>query len=357
METDATYQFIQIDTICLLKGKRINQFSIDFNNGLKAQLLSYGGIIKQLQIPDHHGKYDNVVLELPSFKDYLADTQVVGSLVGRYANRVNNGKFILKDQEVQLSVNSGKHHLHGGFEGFGKKAWNTIRVEEKEEEVTISLGYLSIHNEESYPGNVNMIAEFIFTPDSFSITYRAQTDRATVFNPTNHCYFNLGGDFSKEIADHELLINADQYLPTSSEQIPLGKTVRVSNSPFDFRDTKKIAIPSVGEFEQIDQAKGYDHCFKLKNWDSETLQKAAVLSHDQSGRVMEVWTTEPGIQLYTGNYLDELKIDGVDCKKHTAVCLETQHFPDSPNQQDFPDVTLEPTDTFYSKTTYRFKTI
>jgi aldose 1-epimerase len=268
-------------------------------------------------------------------------------LIGRYGNRVGDAKFSLDDITYKLAANNGKNHLHGGIKGFDKIVWDASVS--KDSIPSLTLKYLSEDGEEGYPGNLNVTVIYTLTnDDELKIEYNAETDKATPVNLTNHSYFNLSGDVSNTILNHRLMIDADNYTPVDSTLIPTGEIKSVKESPFDFTSSKIIG-------RDIDSVKGgYDHNWVLNKKDT-SLQKVAVLSDSISGRSLEVYTTQPGIQFYTGNFLDGKFInrDGKPLKQHTALCLETQHFPDSPNKSNFPSTILRPGKKYYSVTMYR----
>src|ERR1019366_6429683 len=270
-----------------------------------------------------------------------------GALIGRYENRIGDAKFSLEGATYKLAANNGKNHLHGGIKGFDKVVWD---VSVPNDEIpSLTLNYLSKDGEEGYPGNLNVTVIYTLTnDDELKIEYNAETDKATPVNLTNHSYFNLSGDVSNTILNHRLMIDADNYTPVDSTLIPTGEIKSVKESPFDFTSSKIIG-------RDIDSVKGgYDHNWVLNKKDT-SLQKVAVLSDSISGRSLEVYTTQPGIQFYTGNFLDGKFInrDGKPLKQHTALCLETQHFPDSPNKSNFPSTILRPGKKYYSVTMYR----
>jgi aldose 1-epimerase len=299
--------------------------------------------------PDKNGKMGNVVLGYDSLAGYLQiGNPYFGCLVGRYANRIANAKFTLDGKEYPLAANNNGNTLHGGLKGFDKVIWTVKSVNDS----SLSLSYLSKDGEEGYPANLTANVIYSLMPDNgLKIEYSATTDKATPVNLTNHCYFNLSAGTDSTILDHELMLNADKYTPVNDKLIPTGKIDPVKGGPMDFTTTKKIGR----DISQV--AGGYDH-----NWVLNEMGKSfsvASLFHAPSGRYMEVWTTEPGIQFYSGNFLDgTLKNTrgGAKYIKHAGLCLETQHFPDSPNQPSFPNTILKPGETYTQTTVYKFST-
>lgn len=276
-----------------------------------------------------------------------------GALIGRFGNRIANGKFTLDGQEYTLAQNDGQNHLHGGEKGFDKVIWTVEEAGPK----MLKLSYVSEDMEEGYPGNLETIVTYTLNDDnSLDVDYEATTDKKTVVNLTQHAYFNLSGDFSESILDHEIKINADQYLPVTENLIPTGELQDVENTPFDFREPKQVGEEIDASNEQLKRAGGYDHNWVLNEQDN-GMRFAASAHHPESGRFMEVHTTEPGIQFYSGNFLDgtlPLQYGDGNYEKRSGFCLETQHYPDSPNQENFPSVVLEPGQTYTSKTSFKF---
>lgn len=317
-------------------GKQIHRYTFTNPNGLAITITNYGGIITSCIIPDREGNLNNVLLGLDKLEDYLEEDLYIGQIVGRYANRIAGGKFTLGGTPHQLSVNNGPNHLHGGFEGFGKKVWDAEVADDH-----LTLRYTSQDGEEGYPGTLRVAVTFRLTPiNELVITYRAETDQATPVNLTWHGYFNLTGDFSRPITDHVLQLNARLYTPLDDNAIPTGEQLPVAGTPLDF-----TAPHRVGDRINLLHM-GYDHNFALdKTHDG----PAAILTEPITGRQVEVFTTQPGMQFYTGNFLD-----GKHFAKHTGLCLETQHFPDSPNKPGFPNTILKPGQVFESETRYKF---
>lgn len=328
-------------------GKEVYLYTLTNDKGTTVKISTYGGVVTSWIAPDKNGKKSSIVLGYDSLSGYLAKPPYFGALIGRYGNRIAKGKFTLDGTEYTLATNDGPNHLHGGNKGFDKVVWESSVANDSVP--ALSLSYLSKDGEEGYPGNLQVNVTYTLTDDDeLKIDYKATTDKATVLNLTNHSYFNLTGDVANTILDHKLQIDADNYTPVDSTLIPTGKLAPVKGTPFDFTTAEKIGA-------RIDSVKGgYDHNFVLNSKDS-SLKKVATLSDDVSGRQLEVFTTEPGLQFYTGNFLDgTLKTsDGKAINKNTALCLETQHFPDSPNQPNFPSTVLNPGQTFHSETVYK----
>ncbi|MCX2680474.1 galactose mutarotase [Galbibacter sp. EGI 63066] len=339
----------------LPSGEEIDEYTLENSNGMEVSIITYGGIITALKIPNKSGKIEDVVLGYGSLESYLKSSPYFGALIGRYGNRIANGKFSIDGKEYTLAQNDGKNHLHGGEKGFDKVVWEATQIK-NEESVSLQLSYLSKDMEEGYPGNLKTTV--VYTLDdsnTLNVSYEAETDKKTVVNLTQHSYFNLSGDFSKDILDHEVVINADAFLPVDETLIPTGELTKVADTPFDFITAKTIGKEINAEDEQLKRGKGYDHCWVLNDQDK-GMRFAASAYHKESGRFMEVYTDEPGIQFYTGNFLDGTlpAKNGGTYAHRTGFCLETQHYPDSPNQTDFPTVILNPGETYKTKTSFKF---
>ncbi|MCL1934379.1 MAG: galactose mutarotase [Candidatus Azobacteroides sp.] len=338
-----------------IDGKEIELFYLSNSKGMEMSVINYGAKIVSLHVPDRNGNQVDVVLGKRSIDDYLNDQEpYFGAVCGRTANRIANGQFFLENNDYYLAVNNGPNNLHGGIKGFNAVVWNARQPDEK----TLELTYLSKNGEEGYPGNLRVTVIYRLTEDnSLEISYEATTDQTTIVNLTNHSYFNLSGEGDPYIGDHTLVINSDYFLPTNDVAIPLGKPEEVEDTPFDFRSEHTIGERIEEEFTQLIYGNGYDHNFNL-NRSGEGLIFCARAASPKTGIVIEVFTTEPGVQLYTGNYLDGSFTgkNGHRYPKRSAFCLETQHFPDSIHHPDFPTIILEPEDTFRSKTIYTFST-
>ncbi|MBI4582930.1 MAG: galactose mutarotase [Planctomycetes bacterium] len=332
-------------------GTAVDLYTLTNARGLTARVMTYGALLVSLEAPDRQGKLKNVVLGFDDLKGYLAGHPYFGCTVGRFCNRIAKGKFTLNGVEYKLAVNNGPNHLHGGNIGLDKKVWKAVAAESAEGP-SVKFTCLSPDGEEGYPGNLHVEVVYTLTQkDELRLDYTARTDKATPVNLTNHSYFNLAGAGSGSILGHELMINADRYLPVDDTLIPTGELKEVQGTPMDF--TRPFTIGGA----RLDQVQGgYDHCYALKKSGGE-LSLCARAREPKSGRVLEISTTEPGVQLYTGNFLDGVNgAGGAVYRKHDGFCLETQHFPDSVNRPGFPSTILEPGRTFKSTTVYRFYT-
>ncbi|MBI9071134.1 MAG: galactose mutarotase [Melioribacteraceae bacterium] len=335
-------------------GNNVDLYTLKNNKGSVMQVTNYGAIIVSLTMPDRNNKFEDIVLGNDSLYKYLRESPYFGAIVGRYGNRIGNGKFKIDDVPYQLTINNGENHLHGGLNGFDKVVWQAEPVK-VENGSALKLSYHSYDGEEGYPGNLDITVFYTLSNENeLIIEYSGKTDKKTIFNPTHHSYFNLTGKESS-ILDHELIINADQFTPVDSGLITTGELVNVENTAFDFRTAKAIGKDITNDEEQLKFGLGYDHNWVLNNYDG-TLKLAVTLYEKNSGRVMEVLTTEPGLQFYSGNFLDG-SITGknnVVYNYRSGLCLEAQHYPDSPNKENFPSVILKPGDTYSQKTVYRF---
>ena len=342
MEGKTLYGMIGTDSVF--------QYTLTNNNGMVVKILNYGGTVTDIMAPDKNGKTGDVVLGYDSLAGYLQTTNpYFGCLVGRYANRIANAKFTLNGKEYTLAANNSGNSLHGGHKGFDKVIWTVKAYNDS----GLSLSYLSKDGEEGYPGNLTANVTYSLTPaNELKIEYSATADSATPVNLTNHCYFNLSGGADSTILDHELMLKAGKYTPVNDKLIPTGKIDEVKGGAMDFTAAKKIGR----DIAQV--AGGYDHNWVLDR-SASGLEMIGSLYHAPSGRYMEVFTTEPGIQFYSGNFLDgTLKNTrgGTKYIKHAGLCLETQHFPDSPNQPGFPNTILKPGETYHHTTVYKFGT-
>jgi aldose 1-epimerase len=336
-------------------GKEIELYVLTNRNGLEAAVTNFGGILVSLKAPDRESKLGDVVLGYDSLDGYLNDKSFFGGTIGRYGNRIAQGKFILDGVTHTLARNNGGNHLHGGINGFNKAVWQAREVPSKGGP-SLRLNYLSKDGEEGYPGNLSVQVTYTLTDSNeLKIDYTATTDRDTVVNLTNHSYFNLAGPGS-DILEHELLIQADQFTPVDAGLIPTGELRRVQGSPFDFRKQTAIGARIEQGDEQLKLGKGYDHNWVLKREGKNGLVLAARVYEAKTGRQMEVWTTEPGIQFYSGNFLDGTihGKSGQIYAHRSGFCLETQHFPDSPNHPKFPSTVLKPGAPYHTTTIYTF---
>lgn len=323
----------------LADGREIICYTLSHANGLTLEVLNYGGIIRRLAVPDRFGNLQNVVLGFDHLEDYLNNSPYLGALVGRYANRIAYGKYPSSTGQVQLSVNHGKHHLHGGHQGFDRSVWD-ICTDVSSEQPRLKLSLQSPDGEEGFPGNLSISVEYIFTPEgSLQLVYTAESDRETIVNLTQHSYFNLGGELNKAVDEHRCQINASSVLAVDRALMPTGKFSPLDASPLDFRLEKPL-----------DASQTYDHCYVLETTAGE-MKCAAKVFDPGSGRTMEVWTDQPGVQLYIPQTLPQPFVS------RGAFCLETQNFPDAPNHPHFPTAVLLPGQIYRSETHYNFSVI
>ncbi len=327
-------------------------FTLKNDNGVILKITNYGGTIISLEVPDKHGASADVVLGLPGWESWIENPAYFNCIVGRTCNRIGGAEFSIDGIKYKVSANQGEFQLHGGFQGFHKKIWKALTFERKDE-IGLELEYLSIDSEEGFPGNLSVKAFYtVNDKNEISLEIVAETDKATPVNLTNHAYFNLSGEGSGPIYSHVLMINADLITVTDNNSIPTGALASVAGTPFDFTKPRKIG-------ERIDQLyKGYDDNFVLRNQNGNLTLAARVLD-PKSGRILEVLTTEPGVQLYTSNWFDGTLIGrcGMPHISHTAFCLETQHYPDSMNHAEFPSVILRPGELYSSRTTWKFSNL
>ena len=339
-----------------INGKTTGLFKLENDNGIEVYITNYGGRIVSWLVPDRDGKNADIVLGYDSIEGYLNSNEVYfGSLIGRYGNRIAEGKFELDGTEYTLAINNPPNHLHGGPNGFHNVIWDAKQISDKH----LRLQYFSEDGEEGYPGNLQVQVHYLLNNDNeLMIDYTAVTDQKTVINLTNHAFFNLAGAGSGTVNNHELMINAEHFTPVDSTLIPTGEIAPVAGTPFDFTSPKAIGRDLDQENEQLDFGMGFDHNFVLNKQNQGALELAARVYEPESGRVMEVLTTEPGIQFYGGNFLDgsDTGKEGVPYEFRSAFCLETQHFPDSPNQPNFPTTVLEPGEMYHTVTVHRFST-
>ncbi|MCD6332677.1 MAG: galactose mutarotase [Bacteroidales bacterium] len=343
--------------VARLGGKDVLQFILDLEDGMMVKLLSYGAIVTHLTAPDRNGKSEDMVLGFddPSrywSEPYLSHMCYLGAIIGRNGNRIARGRFILNAKEYRLALNHGPDHIHGGIIGFDKVVWDSETIEYKDA-IGVRFSYFSRDGEEGYPGNLRITVSFVLKKDhSLTIDYRGTIDQPCPVNLTHHGYWNLTGGVKRDILGHELEIYANRYTVTDAALIPTGEFRPLKGTPLDFNSPHVIG-------ERIDRVPGgYDHNYVLSEGVT-GLRKIARVTEPASGRVMEVLTTEPGVQFYTGNFLDGALTGkgGVSYSKHLGFCLETQHFPDSPNHPEFPDTVLQPGQTYRHTTVYRFRTV
>jgi len=343
-----------------LDGQPVDLYCLTNNNGMMVKITTFGGIITELHVPDKDGQMGDVALGFDKLDGYLSPEYTngcpyFGAIIGRYGNRIANGKFTLDGVEYTLATNNGKNHLHGGIVGFNSVVWEAQPIE-KCCGNALELTYTAKDMEEGYPGNLQVTVTYTLTDaNELKIDYRAITDKATPCNLTNHSYFNLSAGKQPTIADHELVIFADQFTEVNGGLIPTGNLPDVAGTPMDFTTPYKIGERIDADFEQLKHGGGYDHNWVLRNSDG-SLALAATVYEPESGRFMEVFTTEPGVQFYAGNFLNGV-LTGKNETKYLhrgGLCLETQHFPDSPNQPTFPSTILQPEQTYQTQTVYKF---
>lgn len=334
-----------------INNKTVKLYDLKNNNGMLVQITNYGGRIASVWVPDSSGNFADVVTGYDSIEGFLKDSKFFGALIGRYGNRIAKGKFTLNGKEYTLALNNFPNSLHGGRIGYDHVVWDV----EKNSEDTLVLTYFSPAGEENYPGNLSVKVTYSLNDSNdLRIDYHAVTDSATVINLTNHVYFNLAGHNSGDILNHILMINADGFTPVDSTLIPTGEIRNVAGTPFDFNTPTAIGARINADDQQIKFGMGYDHNWVL-NKDSNEMSLAARVEEPVSGRILEVYTTEPGMQVYTGNFMDgSMGKKEASYKFRNAFCLETQHFPDSPNQVNFPSTVLNPGEEYTSSTIYRF---
>ena len=337
-----------------IDGRQTDLYILKNRSGMTAVITNYGGRLVGLWLPDKNGSITDVVVGFKSVQEYVQSTEpYYGATIGRFGNRIANGHFTLDGKTYKLSVNNGPNTLHGGKKGFESVVWDAQQLNDS----TLELNYLSKNMEEGFPGNLQVKVTYSLTFDNgFRCEYLATTDKNTVLNLTNNAFFNLNGEGSGPILNHTLQINADRYTPVDATLIPYGKLEPVAGTPFDFTKTHRIGERIQENNEQLMNGKGYDHNFVLNENVRDGMHSAITAAGDQSGIVMDVYTMEPGVQLYTGNFMQSKNTfkGGSKDDPRTAFCLETQHFPDSPNQPDFPSTVLEPGKEYHSITEYKF---
>lgn len=342
----------------MLNQKQVALYTLTNANGLRVDITNFGGRIVSLLVPDKHGLFEDVVTGYHSIDEYLNNEEMFfGALIGRYGNRIANASFSLEGQHVELVANNGPNNLHGGPKGFHNVVWDAELINDQ----TLRLTYLSPDMEEGFPGNLSVTVIYRLTGNNeLSVGYRASTDKATHVNLTNHAYFNLAGEGNKPIDDHLMKIHADLYVPVDETMIPTGVFDPVENTPFDFRKPRHIGERIDADHSQIRIGGGYDHSFVIRGYeDPSAMKMAAEVVHPASGIKMDVLTMEPGVQFYSGNFMAG-KHKGKRGELYgyrTAFCLETQHFPDSPNRPDFPSTLLKPGQTYQTTTIYRFSVL
>jgi aldose 1-epimerase len=332
------------------EGQEVSLYTLTSTKGLRARITNYGAILVSLEVPDRHGKLDDITLGFESLDKYIEQKVYFGATIGRYANRIGNARFVLDGVEYKLAANNGPNHLHGGLKGFDKVVWKPVEVTGGEDRAWVKLTYLSKDGEEGYPGNLQCTVTYTLTnDDELRLDYEAQTDKKTVLNLTNHTYWNLAGQGVGDILRHELTLEATRFTIVDKTLIPVGITASAMDTPLDFLAPRNIGA----RIRQLNN--GYDHNFVI-NGKLGVMKPCARVYESTSGRIMEIVTTEPGVQLYTGNFLNDSIIGkgGKVYSKHTGFCLETQHYPDSPNKPSFPSTVLEPGQKFASTTVHKF---
>ncbi|MEU6762173.1 aldose epimerase family protein [Streptomyces sp. NPDC046853] len=339
----------------LADGTKVYRWSFA-NGGTRMKVLSYGGIVQSLELPDRHGRYTNVSLGYDTIEEYVAGTTFFGATIGRYGNRIAKGRFTLDGKAYQLSVNDGENSLHGGAKGFDTRVWDVEPFTDSSG-VGLRLHYTSVDGEMGYPGTLRVTVTYTLDArGDWRIDYAATTDKATVVNLTNHTYYNLAGEGSGDILGHELTLAAARYTPTDAGLIPTGELAKVAGTPFDFRRAKTVGEDIRVSHPQLVTAKGFDHNWVLDKGITKRPEHFATLRDPESGRGMRIATTEPGVQFYSGNFLDGTLTgpSGRTYRQGDGLCLETQHFPDSPNQPKFPSTVLRPGQTYRSSTVHSF---
>jgi aldose 1-epimerase len=339
-------------------GQAVDLYVLTNREGMEVAISSFGGAVVSLKAPDRNGKFADVVLGYDTLDGYVNDKSNFGFIIGRYANRIGHAQFSLDGQTYTLAKNNDENSLHGGIKGFSKQVWSAKQLSSKDGQA-LELSYLSKDGEEGFPGNLKATVIYTLTDtNALKIDYSATTDKKTVVNLTNHSYFNLSGTGSGDILNTLLTIKADKFTPVDAGLIPTGELRDVQDTPFDFRNPTAIGASINQDDEQLKLGHGYDHNFVVRGGGRGSAVLAARAVDPSSGRVLEVWTTEPGVQLYTGNFLDGTTVGkgGKTYALHAAFCLETQHYPDSPNRPSFPSVILNPGARYRTETTYKFST-
>ncbi|GHH84158.1 aldose 1-epimerase [Streptomyces sulfonofaciens] len=339
-------------------GTAVDRWTLE-HGGIRMKVLSYGGTVQSLELPDRSGRYANVALGFGTLDEYLASTTYFGALIGRYGNRIAHGRFTLDGTGYQLPQNDGDNSLHGGTQGFDKRVWDVAPFADRSG-VGLVLDYVSADGEMGYPGTLTVRVTYTLTADaSWRIDYLATTDKPTVVNLTNHTYFNLAGEGSGDVYGHELALDASRYTPVDATLIPTGELAQVRGTPFDFRAGKPVGRDIRADHDQLRRARGFDHNWVFDKGITARPRQVAVLRDPGSGRTVRIATTEPGVQFYSGNSIDNdgslLGTSGRLYRQGDGLALETQHFPDSPNQPSFPSTVLRPGETYRSTTEYLFR--
>lgn len=336
-------------------GKAVEQYTLKNSNGVTARIITYGAIIYSLEVPNKDGHFTNVTANCTSLADYENKSPCFGALIGRYANRIAHGQFTLEGRQVSLPLNAGPHHIHGGRRGFNNRVWRAEPIRGGDF-VGLKLTYLSKDGEEGYPGNLTCTVRYeLNNRDEWKMDYTAQTDKTTVINLSNHSYWNLAGAESGTVLDQVLTVNADRYLLADDALIPTGEIVSVAGTPVDFRTPHPVG-ERIHQVTEKQFGGGYDHCLVINRSKPGDLVKSARLVDPKSGRTMEVSTTEPGVQIFTANFETGAFTGpgGYPYPRHLGLCLEAQHYPDSPNKPQFPSTVLKPGETYHSTTIHKF---
>jgi aldose 1-epimerase len=339
-----------------VNGIACDLYTLTNSKGMSISVTNYGGIVTALSVPDKNGTFSDVALGYDDVDSYVRNNPYFGAIIGRYGNRIGKAAFTLEGVTYNLAANNGENNLHGGIKGFDKVVWG-VKEKTAPGAVGLELTYASKDGEEGFPGALTATVMYWLTNvNEFKIEYSAVTDKTTVVNLTQHSYFNLAGEGNGDILSHEVMLNADRYTPVNENLIPTGELASVKGTPMDFITVKKVGERIESDFQQLKFAKGYDHNWVINKKASDQMTLAATVREPKTGRFMEVFTTEPGVQLYCGNFLDGTAIgkSGKPYKFRNGLCLETQHFPDSPNKPEFPSVVLEPGATYKTATTYKF---
>ncbi|CAL9560092.1 aldose epimerase family protein [Streptomyces pilosus] len=340
----------------LADGTKVHSWSLE-NGGTRMRVLSYGGIVQSLEIPDRRGRHANVSLGFDTLEEYVASSPYFGALIGRYGNRIGRGRFTLDGKEYQLSVNDGENSLHGGAQGFDKRVWD-VEPFTRGSDVGLHLYYTAVDGEMGYPGTLRTKVTYTLTRGGdWRVDYEATTDKPTVVNLTSHVYWNLAGEGSGSVYDHELSIAASRYTPVDSGLIPTGELARVAGTPFDFRRAKPVGRDIRTAHQQVLYGQGFDHNWVLDKGITTRPEHAATLRDPSSGRTLRIATGEPGLQFYSGNFLDGTLVGsgGRVYRQGDGLCLETQHFPDAPNRPSFPSTVLRPGETYRTTTVHSFR--
>ena len=338
-------------------GEEVYIYTLINKNGMKAKIINYGAVMVSLYAPDKNGNFEDVVFGFDELNGYVEDNSFIGTIVGRYGNRINKSKVTIDGTDFHLTPNEGENQLHGGPKGFFKVLWKAEPLT-NDEASSLKMSYHSPDGEMGYPGNLDIEIIFTLTDDNgLKLDYNAVTDKPTVVNPTQHAYFNISGDMNNTILGDELQIDADYITPVDEHLIPAGKLMKVENTPFDFRTPHKIGERINDNNEQLKFGSGYDHNFVLNNYNG-SVRKIGALYNPESGRLMEIFTDQPGLQFYSGNFINGTVKgkSGTIYNYRTALCLETQHFPDSPNQPEFPSTRLNPGEKYTQTVIYKFST-